>query len=37
MDIKIYAEEVIEKLNNLSDEEFNELLEESNKFDKNCT
>jgi len=33
MDIKVYAEEVIEKLNNLSDEEFDELLEESIKFD----
>ena len=33
MDIKKYAEEVIEKLNNLSDEEFDELLEESIKFD----
>ena len=33
MDIKKYTEEVIEKLNNLSDGEFDELLEESNKCD----
>ena len=33
MNIKKYTEEVIEKLDNLSDKEFDELVEESNKFD----
>ena len=31
MDIKEYTEEVIEKLNNLSDKEFDELLEDGSK------
>ena len=33
MENKNYTEEVIEKLNNISDKEFDELIEESNKFD----